>query len=310
MSVVLFHDTPPQWQIWKPHLEAAFAEKGLAPDLTDDRNRDDVTHIAYAPSAQPVDFSRYPKLEAVFSMWAGVENVVGNDTLKVPLTRMVEPGLSEGMAEYVLGHVMRHHLLIDLYLQNQTGAWRSDIVAPLARDRCVGIMGIGELGQAAARHLVPVGFEVLGWSRGAKSVPGVTCLHGVGGLEDLLRRAEFLVLLLPLTPATENILDAHRLDLMPDGAVIINPGRGPLIDDTALLDALNSGKISHATLDVFRTEPLPADHAYWAHPGVTVTPHIAAATRPKTGAQVIAENLKRSQLAQPLLHLVDQQAGY
>jgi glyoxylate/hydroxypyruvate reductase A len=118
------------------------------------------------------------------------------------------------------------------------------------------------------------------------------------------------VTLLPLTPETENLLDAARLALPARGAALINPGRGPLIDDDALLAALDTGRIGHATLDVFRTEPLPRDHPYWAHPRVTVTPHVASATRPATAAQVIVENIRRAEAGEPLLHLVDRARGY
>ena len=149
-----------------------------------------------------------------------------------------------------------------------------------------------------------------GWSRSAKSEPGVKCFHGDQGLQDVLARSEILVLLLPDTPATENIINKAALAAMPDGAFIINPGRGPLIDDDALIGALDSGKIAHATLDVFRIEPLPAEHPYWAHPHVTVTPHIAAETRAVTASQVIVENIQRGETGQGFLHLVDRTLGY
>jgi glyoxylate/hydroxypyruvate reductase A len=139
---------------------------------------------------------------------------------------------------------------------------------------------------------------------------GVECLSGEEGLNMALGRAEILILLLPLTSATRDLLNADRLALMPEGAFIINPGRGPLIDDEALLAALDSGRIEHATLDVFRVEPLPAEHAFWAHPKVTVTPHIASDTRAETAARVIAENIRRGEAGETFLHLVDRSAGY
>jgi len=129
-------------------------------------------------------------------------------------------------------------------------------------------------------------------------------------LNAALKGAEIVILLLPQTPQTENILNAQTLSLLAPGAVVINPGRGPLIDDAALLDALESGALGHATLDVFRREPLPADDLFWAHPKVTVTPHIASATRPETSAQVIAENIHRGETGAPFLHLVDRKSGY
>jgi len=166
------------------------------------------------------------------------------------------------------------------------------------------------LGQTSAHALAALGFNVTGWSRTTKDIPGVTCLSSAEGLKQALSQAEIVVLLLPDTPATENTLNAETLALLPKGARIINPGRGPLIDDDALLEALNSSQVGHAPLDVFRTEPLPADHPYWAHPNVTVTPHIASETRPATAAQVICENIRRGEAGEPFLHLVDRDLGY
>ncbi len=136
------------------------------------------------------------------------------------------------------------------------------------------------------------------------------CLNGEGGLRKALSTAQILVLLLPKTPETENVLNVQHIALMPQGAMVINPGRGPLIDDQAMIAALDSGQIAHATLDVFRVEPLPPEHPYWAHPSVTVTPHIASETRDDTASQVIAENVRRGEAGEPFLHLVDPKLGY
>ncbi|MCG6901564.1 MAG: NAD(P)-binding domain-containing protein, partial [Rhodobacter sp.] len=187
--------------------------------------------------------------------------------------------------------------------------WRPK-APPLARNRTVGILGLGELGSACARALTALNFNVIGYSRTPKAIPGVMCQSGPEGLQATLAVAEILVLLLPLTESTTNLLNAETLARMPRGAVIINPGRGPLIDDDALLGALDDGQIGHATLDVFHHEPLPQDHPFWAHPDVTVTPHIASETRTETATQVVVENIRRSEAGQPLLHLVDRTAGY
>ena len=213
------------------------------------------------------------------------------------------------MVEWVTGHALRHHLGLDAHILHQDGQWRHD-APPLAADRPVTVLGLGALGRACATALAGLGFPVTGWARGPREVPGITCLHGDDGLGAALDRAQILVLLLPLTDATENLLDAARLALLPRGAVILNPGRGALIDDDALLAALDSGRLGHATLDTFRTEPLPPAHPFWAHPQVTVTPHIASATRPASAARVIAENVRRGEAGAPLLHLVDRDRGY
>ena len=169
---------------------------------------------------------------------------------------------------------------------------------------------MGELGRACAEVLAQLGFVVSGWSQRPKSIPNVTCHHGPDGLIAALSGAEIAILLLPDTPETENTLDSTRLSLLAKGAIVLNPGRGPLIDDQALLDALDSGQIGHATLDTFRVEPLPVDDPFWTHPKVTVTPHIASETRAPYAAKTIAENIRRGEAREPFLYLVDRQRGY
>lgn len=309
MINVLFAAGPQRWAEYDVPLRTAFAEAGLAVDMAMDHAPSTVDYIVYAPGSGLDDFRPYTRCKAVLNLWAGVENVVGNETLSLPLARMVDPGLTEGMVEWVTGHVLRHHLGIDHCLAHQSGDWVRH-VPPLARERHVGVLGLGELGAACAEALARLNFRVSGWARGPKSVPGVTCHSGRAGLDAVLARSEILVLLLPLTPATRNIVDARALALMPEGSVIVNPGRGALIDDAALLASLDSGHTGHATLDVFRVEPLPPDHPFWGHPRVTVTPHIASETRASSAARVIAENIRRGEAGEPFLHLVDRRAGY
>ena len=309
MIKVLFSARDGQFDEYAPHLRACFATHGLDADLATDHAPELVDYIIYAPSGPLRDFAPYTRCKAVLSLWAGVEKIVGNQSLTQPLCRMVDSGLTQGMVEWVTGHVLRHHLGMDRMIINPDRIW-DDTPPPLAKTRRVGILGLGALGTGCANALRALGFAVSGWSRRAKQVNGVTCYHGPDGLHNMLRGSDMVVLLLPDTQATENTLNAQTLALLPRGAVIINPGRGPLIDDDALLQALNTGQIGHATLDVFRQEPLPHDHPYWAHPNVTVTPHIASATRADTSSQVIADNIHRSENGQPLLHLVDRAAGY
>ncbi|MXY33075.1 MAG: glyoxylate/hydroxypyruvate reductase A [Boseongicola sp. SB0664_bin_43] len=273
------------------------------------RSPETIDYIVYAPSSDVRDFSPFTGVKAVLNLWAGVEDVVTNETLRVPLARMVDPGMTDGMVEWCVAHAMRHHLGIDRDICRRDAAWDPH-VPPLARERPLTILGLGVLGRAAAGALSGLGFPVAGWSRTAKDVPGVTCLSGESGLVEALRRAELLILLLPLTPETAGLMNSERLALLPKGAILINPGRGPLIDDDALLAALDRGHVAHATLDVFREEPLPGDHPFWAHPDITVTPHIASATRPETAVGLIVENIRRGEAGEPLLHLVDRHRGY
>lgn len=309
MINVLFAALPERWKTYEQPLRTAFETLGLAVDLRTEFAPQDVDYIVYAPNSAVQDFTPYTRCKAVLNLWAGVENIVGNTTLTQPLARMVDPGMTRGMVEWVTGHVMRHHLGMDRHILGQDGAWRA-YVPPLAQDRRVTILGLGELGMACAQSLRGLGFPVTGWSRSPKQADGITCLHGNDGLRQALSRADILVLLLPKTAATESIMDGETLSLMPPGAFIVNPGRGQLIDDDALLAALDTGQIAHATLDVFRVEPLPQDHAYWAHANVTVTPHIASETRETTASQVIAQNIQRGESGLSFLHLVDRTAGY
>jgi glyoxylate/hydroxypyruvate reductase len=294
------------WADYGTALHTAFAEAGLDATLSDAcADSAAVDYIIYAPSSPLQDFTPFTRCKAVLSLWAGVERIVGNPTLTQPLCRMVDPALTEGMVEWVVGHTLRHHLGMDRHIRNPDHRW-DNTCPPLARERPVAMLGMGALGAACADALRALNFPVTGWSRSAK--PG--CLHGEDGLTTALKTAQVVVTLLPRTPETENLLNAARLALLPRGAVILNPGRGALIDDDALLAALNTGHIGHATLDVFRTEPLPQDHPYWSHPRVTVTPHIAADTRPASAAKVIAENIRRGGAGEPFLHLVDRNRGY
>lgn len=310
MSVnVLFSARPALWPVYEPLLNTGLVDAGIKATIATDLPPDQVDYIVYAPNGGLLDFTLYTRAKAVLSLWAGVEKIASNDTLTVPLARMVDHGLTQGMTEWVVGHVLRYHLGMDRHITVQDGVWAPD-PPPLATQRSVCVLGLGALGQVAAQALAALNFNVTGWSRSAKDVSGVTCLHGPDGLRVALSQAEILALLLPETAATENTLNADTLALLPKGARILNPGRGPLIDDEALLQALNTGQVGHATLDVFRTEPLPPDHPYWSHPNVTVTPHIASETRPETAAQVICENIQRSEAGRPLLHLVDRALGY
>ncbi len=310
MINILFAAKPANWVSYEAPLRRALDDTGLAYNLCRETTAPaSIDYLVYAPTGPVNDFTPFTNAKAVLGLWAGVEGITGNETLTVPLTRMVDEGLTEGMVEWVGGHTLRHHLGIDRHILGQDGEWR-DYVPPLARDRTVAVLGLGELGRACATALSALNFNVLGWSRREKSIKGVTCHFGDDGLEQILSQAEIVITLLPLTAGTENLLNAQRLSKMPRGACIINPGRGPLIDDDALLKALDTGQISHATLDVFRVEPLPKDHPYWAHPQVTVTPHIASETRPASSSRVIAENIRRSVSGEPLLHLVDRKAGY
>jgi len=298
------------WEKYGPPIDDALAQAGVAADLSRDHDPARVDYIVMGGGVGIEDFTPYSRARAVLRLWAGVEDIVGNDTLTIPLARMVGGGLDEGMRDWVVAHVMRHHVGMDAHLHGQDGVWRGDVTPKLARDRRVTILGLGALGQVCGRALAGLDFAVAGWSRSRKQVEGIRCLAGEDGLAAALADAEIVVLLLPSTPETAGLLDARRLAMLPRGAVIVNPGRGTLIDDDALDAALDSGQVAHATLDTFRQEPLRDDHRWWSDPRVTVTPHIASETRAPEAAAVIAENIRRGEAGEPFLHLVDRDAGY
>ena len=306
---ILFSANEDNWNRYKTPLKEALDATSLNYKLGTGLVPSEVNYIIYAPSSSVQDFSPYTNLRAVLNLWAGVEGVTNNKTLKVSLARMVDVGLTSGMVEWVTGHTLRHHRGIDKHIHGQDGTWRPD-VPPLAKDRVVTILGLGTLGTACGITLKKLGFNVRGWSRTNKKVDGISCFFGDDQIDPSLMEADIVILLLPDTQLTQNILNQHTLYLLKRGAFVLNPGRGPLIDDVALLEALDSGQIEHATLDVFRIEPLPKSHRYWSHTKVTVVPHKASDTRPRTSAQVIAMNIKRAENGLELLHLVDRDIGY
>ena len=294
-------------------LTRAASAAGLAIDLrADAADPASVDYLIFEKGGPVEDFAPFSNLKAILNLWAGVEGVVTIPSLPrdVPLVRMVERGLTWGMTDYVVGHVMRHHMGLDRYVLNARPLTWFDADRPLPDGRTLGVLGLGRLGRDAAEMLARLRFKVLGWSRSPKQAEGVICVHGDEGLRQVLAESEILVILLPLTAETQNLLDAERLALLPHGAVIINAGRGPILNDSAFLDALETGALSHATLDVFDREPLPEDHPFLSHPKITVTPHIASATRPETAAEAIIEQIARAERGDPLENVVDRALGY
>jgi glyoxylate/hydroxypyruvate reductase A len=214
------------------------------------------------------------------------------------------------MAEYVCHALIRHTRDFALFeVQAEQGLWQEPPVLDRA-DFPVGILGLGVLGEQVARAVQHFGFPVLGWSRSARDLDGVRCLYGQAQLPEFLASTRVLVNLLPLTPQTENLLNRATLLQLQAGAYLINIARGRHVVDEDLLSLLDSGHIAGATLDVFRTEPLPADHLYWRHPRVTVTPHIAGRTMLQDTVQQIVAKIKALQKGEPIEGVVDRARGY
>ena len=251
----------------------------------------------------------YPNLRFVQSLWMGVDGILRDPDLPpdLPLARMVDPAMPVSMAETVAAYVLWAHRNGDVYQRNQRAGLWEDQPQPLATQRTITILGLGELGSHCARVLDMLGFHVTGWSRSGRAVGNVEVTRD---FTVALGEGEIVVNLLPLTPETTGILDRIAFATMPAGSVLINVGRGAHIVDSDLLAALDSGHLRHAVLDVFAAEPLAGDHPFWSHERVTVTPHVAADSMPETCIPVISENLRRFDSAEPLLNLVDRVRGY
>jgi glyoxylate/hydroxypyruvate reductase A len=259
----------------------------------------------------PGELLRYPNLKAILSLGAGIDGLLADTTLPdVPLVRMVDPSLTRTMAEYVLLAVLRHHRGFDGFEREQREARWAYAFPPQAAERRVGIMGLGELGTAAAAALVGHGFPVFGWSRTPKALEGVTSYAGRDELHAFLHRSDVLVCLLPLTAETRGILDAETFAGLPHGAFVINAARGEHLIEHDLIAALDSNHLAGATLDVFREEPLPAANPLWRHPKVLITPHVASYCVPSSAADGVVENIRRLRAGQPLAHQVDRAQGY
>ncbi len=265
--------------------------------------------IAWAPPAQLL--ASLAKLKVFFSSGAGVDQLdLSSVPSDVPVVRMVEPGIVNGMVEYATMSVLALHRDLLTYVHAQAARnWAPIRVFP-ASSRRVGIMGLGVLGRAVLAGLAPFGFPLHGWSRGPKAIPGVTCHSGPDGLGPFLERTDILVCLLPLTADTTHILDSRLFSGLPRGAALINVGRGAHLDQQALIEALDSGQLSSAILDVSEPEPLPENHPFWRHPRILLTPHIASMTQPETAARVVLENIRKHRRGDPMSNVIDRSIGY
>ncbi|UYN95074.1 MAG: glyoxylate/hydroxypyruvate reductase A [Enhydrobacter sp.] len=295
---------------WKKVLEA-----GLGPidyRVIDSLGDTDAIAVALAWKPPAGLLASFRNLKLIVSLGMGVDHLLADDKLPagVPIVRIMDDGLIGQMSEYALYWALRHHREIDRYEGFQrTREWRQlDLIDTLHRR--IGIMGLGSIGQDTAKKFAMLGFPTAGWSRTAKTISGIETFHGSDGFRSFLSRSDILVDVLPLTRDTQGLLDAAAFAALPRGAYFINMARGGHVVDEALLAALDSGHLSGAALDVFNQEPLPANHRYWTHPKVHVTPHIAGATNPRTASPGVIENIRRLRAGQPLIHTVDAKTGY
>lgn len=298
-------------QAWRAALQTALPHVRIVSLDALDADARAVCDFAIVANPDPRELAQLPQLKWVHSVWAGVERLVEDlQHSPVEIVRLVDPQLAETMAEAVLAWTLYLHRDMPRYARQQAaGQWLAHDYQP-PQEKTVALLGLGELGMVCAARLLAAGFRVAGWSRSRRAVPGVQCLAGDAELPELLASADILVCLLPLTPQTQDMLDARALAQLKPGASLINFARGAIIDDKALRAALDSGQLAHAVLDVFRKEPLAASEWQWQHPQVTVLPHISAPTNRHTAAAIVAANVSHYRQTGELPALVDKQRRY
>ncbi|SFO04167.1 glyoxylate/hydroxypyruvate reductase A [Formivibrio citricus] len=307
---MLYLYSPDQQELYFRLLQEALPDREIAcwPQEVDPEA---VTHAAvWMPPAG--FFRRFPNLQAVFVMGAGVDQMLGRDDIpeQVAIVRLTDAGMAKQMIEYCLYGVLHYQRYMDVYRQQQgAGQWLAQPTR-LAGEVRVSVLGLGQLGAQVAQHLAGMGYRVTGWSRQPRAVGQVNCVHGDAALRALLPETDVLFSVLPATPETRHLLDAERLALLPKDSAIINAGRGSLIDEEALLAHLNRGHLRFVMLDVFAQEPLAADHPFWLHPRVMITPHVAADTVPEEAVSQIAANLRGLAAGEPVTGVVERCRGY
>jgi len=314
---LLIHGGTENWSParWKRRFDEVCRDRPvwLLPERTGDPA--DV-HYAAVWKPAPGELAAFPNLRVIFNLGAGVDALMADSSLpKVPLVRVAVGDLTHRMTEYVVLHVLMHHRQ-ELYLREsqRERRWQPKFQWP-AGAISVGIMGLGTLGSDAADVLKRLGFRVAGWSNSAKSIDGIECFHGKGGLDAFLRRTDILVCLLPLTPDTWHILNRDQFARLnrtgPIGApVLINAGRGGLQNEADILSCLDDGTLGAASLDVYATEPLPPDSPFWTHPKVVLTPHNAADTDPDEISRYVAHQIACFEAGAQLENVVDPARGY
>ena len=259
-----------------------------------------------------MELGRYPNLKLIVSMGAGVDHLLRapGPPPGIPVARLKDVLLTSAMAEWVLLNVLRFHRQDPEYRALQQRKEWLELSAPSTAERRIGILGIGELGSASARVLTALGFPVMGWSRSARTLPGVQTFHGADGLMAMAAQTDILICLLPLTPQTRGVLNAKLLSALPRGAYVINGARGGHMVAEDMLAALDSGHVAGAALDVFEPEPLPPESPFWSHPKVFLTPHAASITIPSSVAPQVVENIHNMRASRQLINLVDFSLGY
>ena len=297
---------------WKEAISTFMPELEIClwPDVGDPAQ----VEYLLAQSAEPELFRRLTRLKFMQQFGAGADHILSAAAIPpdLPVSRMVDPEMANSMSLFVLAAVLRYHRNLDLYHQQQTARVWKRLPVTAARDRTVGVMGLGALGSALCAKLVALCFRVVGWSRTEKALPEVDAYHGATGLEGFLKRSEILVCLLPLTPETHGILNRDTFARMPHRSYLINAGRGEHHVLADILAALDSGQLAGATLDVHAHDPNPppADSPIWDHRLIDITPHTATVINPVSAARYVVANIRRVRDGQKPWNVVDRTSGY
>ncbi|KLN62351.1 hydroxyacid dehydrogenase [Kiloniella spongiae] len=311
MSILLLTSVSSEEEaMWLSKLRSALPEEDvvLMSELSD-KAEVDMAIVANPPQGVLHTLSN---LKWIQSLWAGVDALLVDPTLPedVPLVRLIDPALSASMAEATATHVLALHRDLPRYArQQQRQEWRQHELLR-SSERRIGILGLGEMGVASAQQLRALGFNVRGWSRSLKTLEGIECFAGQGGLRKFLNGLDVLVNLLPLTPETKGILAKDLFSQLPKGAGLINFGRGGHQVEGDVIAALDAGQLSHAVLDVFSQEPLSSDNPLWRHPHITLLPHVAAPTNSGTAVGIVANNIKNYRKTGQLPKQVERSVGY
>lgn len=297
--------------VWLEALRKAMPEFLVESLETLDHETCDAADVAIVANPAPADLQQLPNLRWVQSLWAGVERMVAElPTGDMKIVRLVDPQMANTMSEAVLAWTLYLHRDMPRYRIQQTEKIWRDHQVRRSSERTIGILGLGQMGRAAAAKLLQQGFVVCGWSRSQATIEGVATYSGPEGFDTVLSKSDIIVLLMPLTDRTRGLIDAKALSKTRGGGSLINFARGAIIDDGALLSALDSGQLDHAVLDVFAEEPLQDTSPYWAHPSVTILPHISAPTTRSTASKIAAENIARFFQTGEIPEFIDRSRGY
>jgi glyoxylate/hydroxypyruvate reductase len=311
MAILIAADfSADEWATWGPALAAALPGEQLVREADESQRADiDVALVANPPVGA---LQGLPRLRFIQSLWAGVDKLLLDASVPagVPLARMVDPMMNTTMAETALWVVLGLHRRFFHYAAQQRAAqWQQH--APVRADEIeVAVLGLGQMGRTAAQALLHHGYRVSGWSANPCTLPGISTTSGDAALPAVLASAHIVVNLLPLTPATHGLFNAQTFAQMRPGASLVNLARGAHVVDADLMAALDRGHLQRAVLDVFSTEPLPADHPYWRHAQVTVLPHVAAQTDPRSAAQIAADNVRAFRAGRVPKHRIERTRGY